>query len=163
MKPALQNSLPPRKSPLCPECEKPTSPHRCDGVLIFKCGLCHGLWLSGGKRLGVFRKALERFNYRQLEIYSDNSELYFVAGCPSCGLVLEKFNYGYNSGVSLHRCARCGGMWMPLKELIRLMESLRLGQSVREDVRAWLKEIRRIHGRASIWTGIARGLKFLTS
>lgn len=113
--------------------------------------------------MGVFRRALERFNYRELEVYVGDEELYVVAGCARCGQVLEKFNYGYNSGVSLHRCGRCGGMWMPLKELIRLMENLKLGQSVREDVRAWLNEMRRLHGDHPFWSGIARGLRFLVS
>jgi len=138
-------------------------PYRCEGARIFKCPTCHGLWLSAGRKLGLFRSALERFKYQDFEVYLREEDAYVVSNCARCRQVLDEFNYGYNSGVRLYRCARCGGMWMPLKELIRLMQSLKLGQSVREDVRARLKEIRRLSDEQPFLSQVARTLRFLVS
>lgn len=57
------------QTPFCPECERATTAYRCDGAVLFKCGKCQGLWLTAGKKLGVFRRALERFNYEELQIH----------------------------------------------------------------------------------------------
>lgn len=150
-------------TPLCPECEVGTSAHRCDGAIVFKCGKCHGLWLGGGKKLGIFRRALDKFNFRNLEVHlaGEDPNAYVVTSCSRCHQVLDKFHYGYNSGVFLYRCGRCQGMWMPLREMIHLMNSIKLGQSVHEDVRAWLVEIRKIQIGMSQFRGIVRALRSL--
>ncbi len=131
------------KGPGCPECEIATIAFRCEGSIVFKCAQCHGLWLRSGKKLGLFRRALERFNYQEFEVFDIEPSGYVVASCSLCHQVLDRFQYGYNSGAHLYRCDRCHGLWMPLRELIQLMRAVKLGQDLREDIRAWVTEIRR--------------------
>ncbi len=86
---------------------------------------------------------------------------YIVTSCSRCHQVLDKFHYGYNSGVFLYRCGRCQGMWMPLREMINLMNSMKLGQSVKEDLREWLKELRAMHSEIYQFRGVVRRLRSL--
>ena len=135
------------KYPKCPDCAKSSMlPYRCDNSVIFKCSQCHGLWLTG-KNLGVFRNALKRFDFSELEIYIHpiDENVYSIPACGRCGLVLEEFEYAYNSGVRVFRCSRCQGMWMPLRGMVTMMNSLKIGQAIEEDVRALLGEIRKMH------------------
>ncbi len=159
----LKQNVSADSAPLCPDCELSLRAYRCHGSLLFKCSNCHGVWLSGGRKLGVFRRALEKFNYADLQIYlsPDDDNAYFVSSCANCRQVLEEFHYGYNTGVRLYRCGRCHGMWMPLRQMINLMESLKLTQSVREDVRALASEIRKMYGEAFAVRKFLRALKLL--
>lgn len=142
---------PRRSDPQCPDCQVAMRPYACDTSVIFKCDHCHGLWLSHGRPLGTFRKALERFDYEELEIYlHDEQNRYSICYCRRCRQVLEEFNYGYNSGVTLYRCRRCQGMWMPLRQMIHLMNSIKVGKSIAGDIRAVLVEWRLLHGNIGI-------------
>ncbi len=57
--------------------------------------------------------------------------------------MLDRLPYGYNSGVSLYHCGRCQGLWLPLREMVQLMQSLKLGQSIAADVRGLIAEMNR--------------------
>src|SRR5665213_279519 len=88
------------RGPLCPDCRWGMTPYSCDGTVLYKCGNCHGLWLTG-KKLGIFRNALSQFDFSTLEIYLHpcDSATYTVSTCSRCHQVLDEFHYGYNSGV----------------------------------------------------------------
>lgn len=84
-----------------------------------------------------------------------------VSSCASCRQTLDEFHYGYNSGVRLYRCGRCLGMWMPLRQMINLMQSMKLTQSLSDDVRAVAREIRKMYGADYALRNIVRALKLL--
>ncbi len=131
------------RHPACPECALGMTPYSCEGTIIFKCGKCHGLWLTG-RRLGLFRNALAKFDFSAFEVYLHpiDEHVYAIRSCTRCRQVLEEIPYAYNSGASLYRCERCKGLWLPLRQMIHLMKSLKIGQSVADDVRALLIEMR---------------------
>ena len=43
--------------------------------------------------------------------------------CPLCGTVpMEHFNYADTSGIILHKCTECGGIWMDKDQLEKVEE-----------------------------------------
>lgn len=163
-------NLPARKAriqpiyPACPDCESRMRPYRCDEEIVFKCDHCHGVWLTG-RRLGTFRNSLANFDLSALEVYwhEDLRGAYIISSCAHCRQVLDGFNYGYNSGVRIYRCSRCLGIWLPIKEVVRLIESLKLGQSLAEDVRGFLNEFRMIQSEAVRFRRFAQIMRSLVA
>lgn len=121
-------------------------PFSCDGSIVYKCNQCHGLWLTGTK-LGLFRNALKRFDFSELEIYVHpiDETVYSIPTCTRCQQVLEEFEFAYNSGVKVYRCGRCHGLWMPLRGMVTMLRSVQVGQAIEEDVRALLGELKKMH------------------
>jgi Zn-finger nucleic acid-binding protein len=128
--------------PLCPDCEASMAPHSCNKAILYKCPNCHGLWLTG-TRLRIFREALTSFDYSDFEVYWHGGLLptYVISSCTRCHQVLDEFHYGYNSGVKIYRCGRCQGLWLPLPQVVCLLESLKLSQSLAADLRGFLTEM----------------------
>jgi Zn-finger nucleic acid-binding protein len=140
----LRSSAPRPQFPACPECALGMNPYACAQTVVFKCDKCHGLWFTG-RRLGIFRRSLATFDFSTLDIYVNSADdhKYVISSCQNCRQLLDKIPYGYNSGVSLFRRARCQGLWLPLRQIIQLMQSLQLGQSIADDVHAFVVEMKK--------------------
>lgn len=138
-------------------------PFSCDGSVIYKCIQCHGLWLTG-KKLGVFRNALKRFDFSSLEIFVHpiDETVYSIPACTRCQQVLEEFEFAYNSGVKVYRCGRCEGLWMPLRGMVNMLRSVTIGQAIEEDVRALLSEMKKMNQSRSRLTFLKEILGALT-
>lgn len=81
----LKTAKPQVRGPACPECARSMTPYSCEGTILFKCENCHGLWLTG-RKLGIFRNALAKFDLSELEIYLHAGEerTYVVSSCSRC-------------------------------------------------------------------------------
>ena len=57
------------------------------------------------------------------EVFTAEKDDHDELNCPACeGVQMEHFNYGDTSGIILHKCAQCGGIWMDKDELQRVEE-----------------------------------------
>ncbi len=110
-----------------------------DGVQIEVCAGCEGEWLHAGELQKIVEHHEEVFTPEEIasldavnkEIFTaekcDHDEL----NCPHCESVpMEHFNYGDTSGIILHKCPECGGIWTD-KDQLKELEMLVDGQGQR--------------------------------
>ena len=115
----------------CPRCDSTLKSVEYDGQSVEICPNCKGEWLRAGELQKIVEHHKEIFTPKEIaslkavnkEIFTaekdDHDELY----CPVCGTVrMEHFNYGDASGIILHKCAECGGIWMDKDQLEKVEE-----------------------------------------
>ncbi len=57
------------------------------------------------------------------EIFTAENEDHDELNCPVCdGVKMEHFNYGDTSGIILHKCTECEGVWMDKDQLQKVEE-----------------------------------------
>jgi Zn-finger nucleic acid-binding protein len=101
-----------------------------DGVEIQVCSSCKGEWLHADELLKIVEHHDEVFTPEEIdslepvnkEIFTDESEDHDELNCPVCNVQMEHFNYGDTSGIILHKCLECGGVWMDKDQLREVEE-----------------------------------------
>jgi Zn-finger nucleic acid-binding protein len=115
----------------CPRCNSTLSVVEDDGVKINVCPDCKGEWLPAGDLLKIVEHHNEVFTADEIaslapvdkEIFTAEEEDHDELNCPNCRTVrMEHFNYGDTSGIILHKCPTCGGVWADADELTRIEE-----------------------------------------
>ena len=57
------------------------------------------------------------------EIFTAEKDNHDELNCPNCpNMRMEHFNYGDTSGIILHKCPECGGIWTDKDQLKRVEE-----------------------------------------
>jgi hypothetical protein len=115
----------------CPRCDSALQPTQYDGQTVQVCPDCKGEWLAAGELQQIVEHHDEVFTKEELESLdavnkqvqtvelADHDEL----NCPVCeDTQMEHFNYGDTSGIILHKCTECGGIWMDKDELLKVEE-----------------------------------------
>ena len=98
----------------CPACGDALHQVTYQGLVLDQCSGCRGVWYDADE-LGAF---LERYLADHPDLPPMRLSLYQEAGtlapagegeraCPRCEFPLEKYNYGYDSGIILDRCHAC--------------------------------------------------------
>jgi Zn-finger nucleic acid-binding protein len=102
------------------------SPVDDDGVQVDVCTGCQGEWLSAGELQLLVERHAEVFTPEELASVDAVNQAIFTAencdhdelNCPQCETVpMEHFNYGDTSGMILHKCLECGGIWTDKDQL----------------------------------------------
>ncbi|HZV33966.1 MAG TPA: zf-TFIIB domain-containing protein [Verrucomicrobiae bacterium] len=109
----------------CPRCESELEPLIYDGLKIEVCPKCKGEWLFAGELQKIVEHHDEVFTPEEIaslepvnkEIFTAESQDHDELNCPVCAVQMEHFNYGDTSGIILHKCLECGGIWMDKGEL----------------------------------------------
>jgi len=105
----------------CPRCNFLLCSIVYDGVQIEICPECKGEWLHAGELQKIVQHHDE----------DDHDEL----NCPHCeGVRMEHFNYGDTSGIILHKCPECGGIWTDKDQLMKVEEVVDGWKTDDEDV-----------------------------
>ena len=116
----------------CPRCSSILSPVDDDGVQIEVCAGCKGEWLGAGELQQLVERHEEAFTPGEIASLDALNKEIFTAencdhddlNCPQCVAVLmEHFNYGDTSGIILHKCLECGGIWTD-KDQLKKVEML---------------------------------------
>jgi Zn-finger nucleic acid-binding protein len=115
----------------CPRCHAALKPVKYAGQEIEVCTGCQGEWLSSEELGKIVEHHDEIFTPEEIasiqgvsrEIFTAEKENHDELNCPSCGAEMEHFNYGETSGVILHKCMECDGIWMD-KDDLRKVETL---------------------------------------
>ncbi len=114
----------------CPRCNSLLQSVEYDGQKIEVCPDCKGEWLFAGELQKIVEHHDEVFTPEEIasldavkkEIFTaekDDDEL----NCPACENVrMEHFNYSDTSGIILHKCTECDGIWMDRDELRKIQE-----------------------------------------
>jgi Zn-finger nucleic acid-binding protein len=120
----------------CPRCNKPlqTIDLKIEGkFLIEKCPDCFGLFFDPGELEALLEKSVSNvfdINYKQLEDIKNQSRhddypVRYIK-CPVCGKLMNRINFGAQSGVVLDKCKQ-DGVWVDGGELKQLMQWVKAG------------------------------------
>src|SRR5271155_3564681 len=110
----------------CPRCGSILNPVEHDGVQIQVCSKCKGEWLSAGELEKILEHHDEIFTPVEIasidgvnkEIFTAEKDDHDELDCPNCeGIRMEHFNYGDTSGIILHKCLQCEGVWTDKDQL----------------------------------------------
>jgi len=128
---------------LCPRCHIPTScetldrqpaaastgrgPYRTspllesesrspDEILVYRCHVCHGIWLDRGKLFAV----ITRVEVRELPTAADDGQDLPELSCPRCDVAMEHVSSVAVGSVCFARCKSCGGVWFAREEVMGL-------------------------------------------
>jgi Zn-finger nucleic acid-binding protein len=110
----------------CPRCSSTLSPVDDDGVQVEVCPGCKGEWLSAGELQQLVEHHTEVFTPEEIASLDAVNKDMFTAencdhdelNCPQCETVpMEHFNYCDTSGMILHKCPDCGGIWTDKDQL----------------------------------------------
>ena len=113
----------------CPACGDVLRRVGYQALVLDQCPRCRGVWYDVNE-LGAF---LERYLADNPDLPPARLTLNQDAGaiapageagraCPRCDFPLEKYNYGYDSGIILDRCHACEGVWADADEVQRLAQ-----------------------------------------
>ncbi len=115
----------------CPRCNAVLQTVEYDGQKVDVCSGCKGEWLFAGELQKIVEHHDEVFTPEEIasldtvnkEIFTAEKDDKDELNCPACGDVqMEHFNYGDTSGIILHKCTECGGIWMDKDELTKIEE-----------------------------------------
>jgi Zn-finger nucleic acid-binding protein len=109
----------------CPRCSSSLERAVYDGQKIDVCPDCEGEWLSSDELGKIVERHDEVFTADEIvslqgvnhEVFTAEKDDHDELDCPQCGARMEHFNYGETSGVILHKCIDCDGIWMDKDEL----------------------------------------------
>jgi uncharacterized protein len=113
----------------CPRCNSVLQSVEYDGQKVEVCSGCKGEWLFAGELQKIVEHHDEVFTPEEIasldavnkEIFTAEKDDKDELKCPACGDVqMEHFNYGDTSGIILHKCIECGGIWMDKDELKKI-------------------------------------------
>lgn len=115
----------------CPRCGSVLQSRQYDGQIIEICAGCKGEWLHAGELQKIVEHHDEVFTDKEIasldavnkEIFTAEKDDHDELNCPVCTKVqMEHFNYGDTSGIILHKCNQCGGIWMDKDQLQKVEE-----------------------------------------
>ena len=115
----------------CPRCNSPLQSVEYDGQIVQVCSGCKGEWLAVGELQKIVEHHDEVFTPEEIasldavdkEIFTAEKDDHDELNCPVCENVqMEHFNYGDTSGIILHKCLDCGGIWMDKDQLQKTEE-----------------------------------------
>lgn len=115
----------------CPRCHARLCDAELDDVKVEVCSECKGEWLYDGELQKLVEHHNEIFTPDEITAQAAVNKQIFTAGkddddelnCPACENVrMEHFNYGDTSGIILHKCTECDGIWMDKDQLERVEE-----------------------------------------
>ena len=115
----------------CPRCSAVLQPTEYDGQTVEVCPSCKGEWLAAGELQKLVEHHDKVFTEKEIaslkavdkEILTAEKDDHDELNCPACGDVqMEHFNYGDTSGIILHKCTQCGGIWMDKDQLEQVEE-----------------------------------------
>jgi Zn-finger nucleic acid-binding protein len=115
----------------CPRCGSTLRSSEYDGQKVESCPKCQGEWLHAGELQKIVEHHDEVFTPEEIasldavdkEIFTAEKDDHDELNCPVCENVpMEHFNYGDTSGIVLHKCTECGGIWMDKDQLRKVEE-----------------------------------------
>ncbi|MGD1086567.1 MAG: zf-TFIIB domain-containing protein [Verrucomicrobiota bacterium] len=110
----------------CPRCASILGTTEYDSVEIEVCPDCQGEWLHAGELQTIVEHHEEIFTPAEIvsidavnkEIFTAEKDDHDELDCPQCeNTRMEHFNYGDTSGIVLHKCPDCGGIWTDKDQL----------------------------------------------
>jgi Zn-finger nucleic acid-binding protein len=115
----------------CPRCGSILTAVVFDDETVEACPGCKGEWLQAGELQKLVEHHNEIFTPEEIasmdavnkEIFTAEKDDHDELNCPCCENVrMEHFNYGDTSGIILHKCPECDGIWTDKDQLQKIEE-----------------------------------------
>ncbi|QDU58588.1 TFIIB-type zinc ribbon-containing protein [Aeoliella mucimassa] len=100
----------------CPTCYLPLVTEALHGQQVDRCANCGGRWLDHAELGAIVRHVAPADDLSDAEPCT-TEEL----ACPHCESRLEPFEYAHDSGVTIHKCRACEGVWLTAGQLTQLV------------------------------------------
>ena len=154
----------------CPHCRSELALRRIRGVGVHECKECKGMWFEDRELKQVKDEIDADLNWMDFDIWKHSDR--FKAGkpvydCPGCSRSMVILNYD-NTGVEIHYCSTCRGVWLEkgeLKKIITALEDEILTKSMDEYLHTTLEKARElITGKESFlseWKDLSTILRFV--
>ncbi len=112
----------------CPTCQTTLRQIDYQQLTLLQCETCSGFWF----REGQFRQ-VKAFGFsglpgepsedepdaeNRIETATDREPP--TLACPDCDVSLMPYTYAYSTGIQLHRCPRCTGIWATYADLLQI-------------------------------------------
>jgi len=108
----------------CPRCDIPLEATTYAGVDIESCTRCGGRWLDPDSLKAIVDTPEPAPSGGQPGVGVEPGRVNLASNqakqdvrCPSCGEVMEPFNYAGDSGILLDKCQRCNHIWLDVGQL----------------------------------------------
>ncbi len=88
----------------CPTCENQTTETVLYGQRVSRCETCSGTWFERKQFVRALKKAPPDPTCEAYESVQ--------VACPQCDVEIPASAYGYDSGIAINKCKRCGGVWL---------------------------------------------------
>ncbi len=109
---------------LCPDCRQPLQPEIYQNVNLDACPQCAGFWFDEAE-LGRIQRtdplALITLEEEHLPHVQPHPDANTERLCPNCQSLLERYQYLYDSPISLDTCINCEGVWVEDGELGKIV------------------------------------------
>ena len=115
----------------CPRCNSLLASAKHDEAQIEVCPKCKGEWLHPAELQNIVQHHDEIFSPEELASLDAVNKQVLTAekddddelNCARCeGIRMEHFNYADTSGIILHKCPACGGIWTDKDQLTKVKE-----------------------------------------
>jgi Zn-finger nucleic acid-binding protein len=116
----------------CPRCFDPMDHLSHEGVTLNQCRVCASLWLDSGE-LGALidlpREALESLTKAAPAPRTASGATPRALPCPVCTGELREHEYAVGSGVPIHTCGVCKGLWVSPEALLPIQDFVRANEN----------------------------------
>ncbi|MCP4707361.1 MAG: rhomboid family intramembrane serine protease [Planctomycetes bacterium] len=142
----------------CPVCKVPLRKVRSRSLEIDMCPRCKGKWYDDGEfteyvralsESGVVEAERSRLFVRR-EVRRACKSQEGTRYCPSCQIVMKKFNYAYDSNVFLDKCMACRGMWADKGESSQVAAHMKVDPRAKAVAEGIIKDHREREGYADL-------------
>jgi Zn-finger nucleic acid-binding protein len=127
---------------LCPDCREWLVPQEYEGLHIWHCAFCHGIFVEAKKLPRIFVRKKKGFSERVQrmsrvlfdEAKKKHPKFNIMLGtahprqCPKCGKPMNHKFYSYAYHIEIDECARCGSFWFDVDELELLQCVIEIGE-----------------------------------
>jgi len=109
----------------CPRCTAPLQKRTLEGLGIFECAGCAGLWLPADtfecicknkEAMTAVARGAGMTGAKRMRFEMSSEEKVKYIPCPACKSLMNRRNFGGISGVIMDTCRHCG-VWLDDKEL----------------------------------------------
>lgn len=150
---ALAKALTPMN---CPSCEHALRQMEIAGLTLDRCPQCGGYWLDDGELSALARrlsglKPVSEWDARSILRLPVPPHKNPQRRCPRCRVILNNFNYCYNSNILLDRCPRCRGIWADAGELPAIASYVKGNRKLDRLATAMADHVRDVEERMSLW------------
>ena len=128
----------------CPKCQHTLRQFDYKNIELSRCVECRGFWFQDGqfrevKQIGFAELPDSEAAEEETEAESASSDSAEEPAlvCPECEeSFLMPYSYAYSSGIQLHRCAQCHGIWAENSALSRIEKLLNHYQESLEEAKS---------------------------